>query len=266
MNYRAIITKILPGAVIQKLHILLYPKDYYWLRKKHVTYAQDLLYTHHSAGFLDDAHFMEAYEIGKALDRGILLRGIYDIHWRMHTLCWAATLVRGLEGDFVDCGVCGGMYARTVMHYIDFQSLDKTYYLLDTFTGLDPKYSTDSEMAKNDHFGYREVVGLYDHVQDAFRAFDVDIIKGTVPDTLPQVTTDKICYLSMDMNSVAPEIAALEFLWDKIVPGGVIILDDYGFGNNRDQKVAHDEWAATKQIKILSLPTAQGLIIKSRKR
>ncbi|MGB0383292.1 MAG: TylF/MycF/NovP-related O-methyltransferase [Ardenticatenaceae bacterium] len=258
------IKKIIPLKLRQFIRVLLHPRAYYWLQKEKVTYGQDLLYTHHSAGFLDDARFMEAYEIGKALDRGILLKGVYDIHWRMHTLCWAATLVQGLEGDFVDCGVCGGMYARTVMHYVDFQTLDKKYYLLDTFTGLDPKYSSDDEMIKNEKFGYRKVIGLYEHVQKAFRDFNVDIIQGSVPDTLPQVTTERICYLSIDMNSVYPEIAALEFFWDKIVPGGVIILDDYGFANNRDQKVAHDEWAATKQIKILSLPTAQGLIIKSR--
>lgn len=258
------IKKFLPHAVRLRLHTLLRPSAYYFLQKKHITYAQDLLYTHHSAGFLDDARFMEAYEIGKALDRGILLKGIYDIHWRMHTLCWAATLVQGLEGDFVDCGVCGGMYARTVMHYIDFQTLGKKYHLLDTFTGLDPDYSSDDEMVKDERFGYKEVIGLYEHVQEAFRDFNVDIIQGSVPDTLPQVTADKVCYLSIDMNSIVPEIAALNFFWDRLVPGGVIILDDYGFANNRDQKLAHDEWAASKQVKILSLPTAQGLIIKSR--
>lgn len=255
---------MLPHSIRLKLHTLLRPNDFYWLPKKHITYAQDLLYTHHSAGFLDDTRFMAAYEVGKKMDRGILLKGIYDIHWRMHTLCWAASLAQDLEGDFVDCGVCGGMYARTVMHYIDFQKLNKKYYLLDTFNGLDPEYSSDSEMIKNEKFGYRKVVDLYEHVQEAFSDFNVDIIKGSVPDTLPQVKTNKVCYLSIDMNSVLPEIAALDFFWDKIVPGGVIILDDYGFDNNRDQKIAHDQWAASKQIKILSLPTAQGLIIKSR--
>ncbi|MFK7983847.1 MAG: hypothetical protein AB8G86_27975, partial [Saprospiraceae bacterium] len=147
------IKKMLPHPVRQAIHILLRPRDFYWLRKKNITYAQDLLYTHHSAGFLDDERFMEAYEIGKALDSGILLKGVYDIHWRMHTLCWAANMVAHLEGDFVDCGVCGGMYARTVMHYIGFQALAKKYYLLDTFTGLDPKYSSDAEMVKNEKFG-----------------------------------------------------------------------------------------------------------------
>ena len=156
------------------------------------------------------------------------------------------------------------MYARIVMHYINFNALDKTYYLLDTFTGLTDEYSTPEEMVKNENFGYQKLVGLYEKVKHSFRDFNVEIIQGTVPETLPQVKTNQICYLSVDMNCVLPEIAALDFFWDKLVPGGVIILDDYGYGNNRDQKLAHDEWAAKKNIKILSLPTAQGLIIKSR--
>ena len=56
----------------------------------------------------------------------------------------------------------------------------------------------------------------------------------------------------------------LEYFWPKLVPGGIIILDDYGYGNNQDQKWAHDTWAASKRIKILSLPTGQGLIIKGQ--
>ncbi len=66
------------------------------------------------------------------------------------------------------------------------------------------------------------------------------------------------------MNCVEPEIAALEFFWEKVVPGGVIILDDYRYLNNQDQRVAYDRWATSKHIDILSLPTAQGVIVKAR--
>ena len=71
-------------------------------------------------------------------------------------------------------------------------------------------------------------------------------------------------FLSIDMNCVQPEVDALNFFWDKMVPGGLIVLDDYGFGNsNHEQKKAHDEFATSKNVEILSLPTCQGLIIKS---
>lgn len=66
------------------------------------------------------------------------------------------------------------------------------------------------------------------------------------------------------MNNAKAEISAIEFLWDKLVLGGIIVLDDYAYGEEfREQKNAWDKFAAKKQFKILTLPTGQGLIIKS---
>jgi hypothetical protein len=62
------------------------------------------------------------------------------------------------------------------------------------------------------------------------------------------------------MNCVAPEIAALEFFHPKMVKGGVIVLDDYGFPKHIHQKKAFDQFAVEKGISILALPTGQGII------
>lgn len=43
--------------------------------------------------------------------------------------------VRNKEGDFVECGVNRGGLSRAVMHYVDFERLDKQFWLLDTFEG-----------------------------------------------------------------------------------------------------------------------------------
>ncbi len=240
-------------------------EQYHLLRKERLTYSQDGLHTFHSAAFLQEPRFREAYELGKAADGGILLRNRLEIHWRIYVLCWAATQVQQLPGAFVDCGVCGGMCARAVIHYLDFQKLHKPYYLLDTFTGLDARYSTAAEMEKNERLGYPRHTELYEKVKSTFHAFPfVTLIKGVVPETLPQVTAQQVCYLSIDMNCVMPEVSALEYFWPKLVPGGIIILDDYGYGNNQTQKWAHDTWASSKRIKILALPTGQGLIMKSQ--
>ena len=73
----------------------------------------------------------------------------------------------------------------------------------------------------------------------------------------------RVCYLSIDMNCVGPEIAAAEFFWDRLVSGAVVLLDDYGAGVwHLAQKRAFDEFARRKGVEILSLPTCQGLLIK----
>lgn len=83
-----------------------------------------------------------------------------------------------------------------------------------------------------------------------------------VPDTLPQIDSDRIGYASIDMNCVEPEIAAVEFLWPRLLSGAIIILDDYGWKTHINQKHAWDEFAAQRNIRALSLPTGQGMLIK----
>ncbi len=239
-------------------------EDYYLLPKAKITYSNDLLYTFHNADFLKEPLFAESYELGKNTDGGTLLKN-YDIQWRIHVLCWAAKHAMNLDGDFVDCGVHTGIFARAVMHYTHFEESSKKYYLLDTFNGLDNKYSSDKELERNILMGYdkEDSAQLYNQVVNTFKGFNVKIIKGTVPDTLLEVDSQKICYLSVDMNCVYPEVATLEYFWDKMVSGGVIILDDYGYANStNDQKEAHDKFATSKGVKILTLPTCQGLLIK----
>ena len=239
-------------------------KDNYVLPKKSVTYSNDLLYTFHSADFLNEPLFIEAYELSKNTDGGTLLKN-YDIQWRIHVLCWAAKHAMHLEGAFVDCGVHTGIFARAVIHYTNFKYSDKKYYLLDTFNGLERKYSTEKEMERNTLMGYdnEDTNALLQKVTEIFKDFNTKIIKGAVPETLNQVDADKICFLSIDMNCVQPEVDALEFFWDKMVSGGVIVLDDYGYANaSHDQKQAHDRFAASKNVQILTLPTCQGLLIK----
>jgi hypothetical protein len=64
------------------------------------------------------------------------------------------------------------------------------------------------------------------------------------------------------MNNTAPEIAAAEYFWDRVTKGGIIVLDDYGWRKHIHQKIAFDRFADEREVKVLSLPTGQGLIFK----
>lgn len=229
-----------------------------FILRSNVTYAQDCLYTTVNADFMQDKRFADAYAKGRALMLDSW--GDYQFHWRAYVVCWAAQKAKDLEGDFVECGVNTGMLDRMIIDYIDFAKLPKKFYLMDTFQGMDEAHSTEHEMQRSRNMGY---VDVYEQVRETFKEFsNVELIKGPIPDTLPSVPSKAIAYLSIDMNCVAPEVAALEFFWDRMVPGGVIIFDDYGFPDHEQQKHAHDAFALKKGVSILALPTGQGLIIK----
>ena len=158
----------------------------------------------------------------------------------------------------------GGL-SSAVMHYLNWNSLDRSFYLFDTFCGFDPIVLTPEEQALNymekSQAAYSE---CYEQAKQNFSEFkNVIFVRGTIPNTLNQVDIPKVAYLSIDMNCVQPEIAAAHHFWPKLCVGGMILLDDYTYGTTRIQKQGFDQFAQEKNTLVLSLPTGQGLIIKS---
>ena len=86
--------------------------------------------------------------------------------------------------------------------------------------------------------------------------------QGTVPEVLDTVSFGNVAFLHLDMNCALPEKAALEFFWDRLSPGGMILLDDYAYFGHESQTDAIDEVSTRLGFQILSLPTGQGLIVK----
>lgn len=202
--------------------------------------------------------------VGKAPKPG---EDLWIPSWNAYICCWAAQQVLELEGDFVECGVWKGNLSRTVINYTNNLGgkKQKLFWLFDTFDGfVDNVLSEEEKKLHSSNPTMRNFYrNSYDIAKDKFEKFsNVKIIKGMVPDSLSQFTASKVCYLSIDMNCVYPEIEAIKFFWDKLVTGAIVILDDYNWIGHIAQKRAFDEFAAMNGTSVLSLPTGQGIIIK----
>jgi O-methyltransferase len=228
------------------------------LRRSSISYDEDGLLTTHDSSFVHDARFAAAYKDGKATGSW----GETDIRWRAHVACWAAEIGLQRQGDFVECGVNRGGLARTVMQYVQFAGAsERHFWLLDTFNGLDESTLSDSEKHAASRWTYQE---CYEDVVRTFAPIpNVRIVRGTVPDTLREVTADRVAFLSLDMNCAAPEIAAFRYFWPKMAPGAVVLLDDYGWRGHEEQHAAFDALARELGFAILSMPTGQGVILKN---
>lgn len=213
----------------------------------------------HNHDFMRDPHFIKSFR------RGIKAQGeMQKYFWRAHVALWCAAHAVKLPGDFVECGVWKGFLSSAIMDYLDWNSLSKKFFLFDTWCGIDESQITAEEQGRLCLEHYRKhYVPNFQQAKDNFKEYhNVIITKGSVPETLKQVAIDRIAYLSLDMNNVTPEIAAAHFFWDRLVPGGVILLDDYGFVSYEAQKEGFNAFAKCKGVEILSLPTGQGLIMK----
>lgn len=217
----------------------------------------DGLATVHTCPFLDYPDFKRAYAAGEATGSW----GGADIRYRAYVACWAARQVACLPGDFVECGVNRGGLSRAVIEYLDWNRWDRRFWLVDTYKGLDARFATLAEREGWEKCGfYKE---CYEQVKTTFKPFNgIRVVRGAVPEVLDQVTPERVAYLSIDMNCVLPEQAALDYFWPRLVPGAVIVLDDYAWQGHEAQQCIHDAFAQRHGLEVLALPTGQGLIWK----
>jgi O-methyltransferase len=182
--------------------------------------------------------------------------------WRLHTLVWAAKNALNVAGDFVECGVFKGFCSEVLLKYLDFGTLPRQAYLYDTFAGLPEKTSTEQERRTWDYTQY-DPEAIYGEVQKKFSIYDnVKVVRGIVPESFAVAVPEKIAFLHIDMNSEQAEMLALEHLFDKVVPGGMIVLDDFGWTCNVNQMKAELAFMEKRGHSILEIPTGQGIVIK----
>ncbi len=214
--------------------------------------------------FLDDPRYRQAHARGWT-GGGKKTRHIDDNRWIVHVALWAASQAARLAGDFVECGVDTGMMSLAICDWLDFNRLDKDFWLFDTYSGIPDAQMTEAE--SNGIGGWHNREAYQECFADAVAHFApwprCRLVRGMVPDTLATFPADhRVAYLSIDMNIVLPEIATIEFFWDRLVPGALVLLDDYGWSTHIAQKTAFDAFARAHGTMVLNLPTGQGLIIR----
>lgn len=227
-----------------------------------------LLTINKSAGFLQDPTFARCLKEIEHSHKYDAYEAPHSIAWRLHTLVWAAQNAEKLEGDFVECGVFKGDFSYVITQMLDFKNSPKTFYLYDSFAGFSPTLSSPDDFPDAPDFFDRankiySEGNLYDEVSKRFAALaNVKVIQGFVPDSFAIAAPEKIAFLHLDLNSHAAEVAALDALFDRVVSGGYIVFDDYGWVLARKQKDALDGFMNPRGYHVLELPTGQGLVIK----
>lgn len=215
---------------------------------RHGVHASDNLITFgRNLGFMEDAALMAAYaeHATTPVERSIL--------WRIATVVWAARHGMKLDGDFVECACYRGTTARIVYDCVGLGADPGRHYFLYDLFGHDPANPTH---AIPDGGDMREwVAGRFAGMPN------VTVTKGRVPDVLHDVAPDRIAFMNLDLNDAEAEIGALEILFDRMVPGAILLLDDYGWRAYRSQKLAEDPWLQKRGYQVLELPTGQGLVV-----
>ncbi|HEY4344618.1 MAG TPA: TylF/MycF/NovP-related O-methyltransferase, partial [Parvibaculum sp.] len=159
-------------------------------------------------GFLENPRFAAAWETARQLNAEAWNNDVPDIRWRAHTCCWAATQAMHIEGDFVECGVHGGLLSLTVANFLGFAGTGRNFWLFDTFAGipleqLAPADRPYAEQLNKDHHH----TDIFDIATRNFSPFpNARLVRGLLPGTLAGAEIKRIAYLSMDLNNAPAEL------------------------------------------------------------
>lgn len=145
---------------------------------------------------------------------------------------------REIEGDFVECGVWKGGH---VIAALLSSPTVKHYWLFDTFDGMTEPGEQDfkrgahaTTMAKYRKLGIKNWCRAeLEEVQRNIAPYQQEdqhlhYVVGPVEQTLvSHPLPDKISLLRLDTDFYASTKIELETLWPRLVPGGILIIDDY---------------------------------------
>jgi O-methyltransferase len=169
-----------------------------------------------------------------------------------------------ITGDIVECGVWrGGNMVVAALALLELKDTTREIYLYDTFEGMTPPSEHDKDYSGEDAAKLLNLeakgtgiwceAGLEDVTANmkatGYPMSKVRLVKGPVEETIPRVMPDKISLLRLDTDWYESTKHELVHLFPRLVPGGVLIIDDYGHWQGARQAV--DEYFAEMGLKPL---------------
>ena len=162
-----------------------------------------------------------------------------------------------LDGDIVECGVWNGGSAA-LMGFASRKNdaaNNRMLWLFDSFAGLPPPGPKDG-ITENKYYFQGLNEGSVQQVEKAFQKLSlpmdsVKIVPGWFENTLTNAKIDRIAILHIDADWYSSVMSVLQTFYKKVVPGGFVVLDDYGYweGCNR----AFEDFVSQNRIEGLRL-------------
>lgn len=144
--------------------------------------------------------------------------------WELWKLC---VDVAPVEGDVLEVGVWKGGTGALLCSAAALNPRTRVY-LADTFAGVVKATENDPMYRGGEHAdtSEAEVIALLEKIQ----ASNYKILKGIFPDDLgPQDKIEQIKFCHIDVDTYGSAKGVLEYVWPRMVRGGVAVFDDYGF-------------------------------------
>ena len=175
---------------------------------------------------------------------------------RCYMLYQFAMQAARLEGEVAEIGVYRGGTARLLASA--FGPSGKTVHLFDTFEGMP---STDPDRDAH-HKGDFSDTSLESVQRSLEGCGNVAFYPGFFPGTAPPIAGLKFSLAHIDVDIYRSVLDCCEFFYPRMVAGGMMVFDDYGFESCPGAKTAVDEFFRDKRERPCYIPSGQCILIK----
>lgn len=150
--------------------------------------------------------------------------------------CAERVIADSIPGDFLEAGVCQGgavIFMRALQ--VALGASERRTWVVDSFEGVPPSLA-DDDAGYDLHLeeGRQPWLACSEEtVREHFRRYDlldsnVRFLAGWIADTLPRAPIESLAILRIDVDLYSSTAQCLDLLYDRVSPGGFIIVDDYG--------------------------------------
>jgi O-methyltransferase len=176
---------------------------------------------------------------------------------RCYVLYTLARQALALPGDFWECGVYKGGTARLLADVLAANATTSaTLHLFDTFTGM-PETDPLRDLHQRGDFADTSLTAVQEHVGHAHL---VTYHQGVIPATFQGLDRARIAFAHVDVDIYQSIWDCCAFIMPRLVPGGFLVFDDYGFPTCPGARQAVDDFFRDRPEQPLVLPTGQALV------
>jgi O-methyltransferase len=167
-----------------------------------------------------DKIFEKAYLIVKDYTMVDIYR-CYDL-WRL------VEETAKLSGALIEVGVWRGGSGALIARKAQAIGIRNNVYLCDTFTGVVKASQKDPAYRGNEHADTSN--DMVEEVLGKLGLHNAKILEGVFPEETGKSIDDEVfrfCHIDVDVYESARDV--FEWVWPKLVTGGIVVFDDYGF-------------------------------------
>jgi O-methyltransferase len=189
-----------------------------------------------------------------------------NLNWRHYIVYWTVNYAiqntKSIHKNLVECGVCDGLTIFYAMNAAKNLQVDASAFLYDAWDAMRSDLLLEAEKKSTGSYSYLNIENTkanLSHVKNGTLIYN----KGYIPEVFAKSNNpDNLIWLHLDLNSVTPTIDSLEFFWDKLEIGGIILFDDFAWPGYLETQNGIENWIKNKRGNFFQFPTGQAMFIK----